>query len=131
MGYRARSPAWYRSHLFVGSQRRRSGRARVARVSGRGGDKADVRHFKFDAGYCEVNWYKHCVAIGLSRGFFEPLEATAIAGLGKPTSRTTHGGVSFVAIDPTSGRAGEGLQRIWAGMADPGATALYRSDDVG
>ena len=54
-----------------------------------------------------------------------------VAGLGKPASRTTHGGVSFVAIDPTSGRAGEGSQRIWAGIADPGATALYRSDDAG
>ena len=54
-----------------------------------------------------------------------------LAGLGKPTSRTTHGGVSFVAIDPTSGRAGGGSQRLWAGIADPGATALYRSDDAG
>ena len=54
-----------------------------------------------------------------------------VAGLGKPLSRTTHGGVSFVAIDPTSGRPGEGSRRIWAGMADAGAANLYRSDDAG
>jgi hypothetical protein len=38
-----------------------------------------VRHFTFDAGYREVNWVKNCVAVGLSSGFFEPLEATGIA----------------------------------------------------
>ncbi|MBA14829.1 MAG: tryptophan halogenase [Sphingomonas sp.] len=37
-----------------------------------------TRHFRFDAGYREVNWHKNCVAIGLSSGFFEPLEATGI-----------------------------------------------------
>ncbi len=46
---------------------------------GAGGDDAEVRHFKFDAGYREVNWVKNCVAVGLSSGFFEPLEATGIA----------------------------------------------------
>ncbi len=54
-----------------------------------------------------------------------------VAGLGKPASRTTHGGVSFVAIDPTSGRPGEVSRRLWAGVADPGAATLYRSDDAG
>jgi len=51
-------------------------------------------------------------------------------GLGRPDRRTSHGGVSFVAIDPTSGTAGAS-QRIWAGIADPGGPALYRSDDGG
>jgi len=51
-------------------------------------------------------------------------------GLGRPERRTSHGGVSFVAIDPTSGKAGAS-QRIWAGIADPGGPALYRSDDGG
>ena len=40
--------------------------------------KLDCRRFRFDAGYREVNWYKNCVAVGLSSGFFEPLEATGI-----------------------------------------------------
>lgn len=38
----------------------------------------EVRKFRFNAGYRETNWHKNCVAIGLSSGFFEPLEATGI-----------------------------------------------------
>jgi glycine/D-amino acid oxidase-like deaminating enzyme len=38
----------------------------------------EARHFRFEAGYREINWRKNCVAIGLSSGFFEPLEATGI-----------------------------------------------------
>ena len=37
-----------------------------------------VRKIGFNAGYREINWRKNCVAIGLSSGFFEPLEATGI-----------------------------------------------------
>lgn len=54
-----------------------------------------------------------------------------VTGLGAPAARRTHGGVSFVAVDPTSGGAGGGSRRIWAGVADPGAAALYRSEDGG
>lgn len=54
-----------------------------------------------------------------------------VRGLGRPAPRTTHGGVSFVAIDPTGGSEGRGSRRIWAGVADPGETHLYRSDDGG
>ena len=42
------------------------------------GAKQDVRKIRFEAGYRETNWHKNCVAIGLSSGFFEPLEATGI-----------------------------------------------------
>jgi hypothetical protein len=38
----------------------------------------ETRQFRFEAGYRETNWHKNCVAIGLSSGFFEPLEATGI-----------------------------------------------------
>ena len=34
--------------------------------------------FSFNAGYLETPWVKNCIAIGLSSGFIEPLEATAI-----------------------------------------------------
>ena len=54
-----------------------------------------------------------------------------VHGLGRPQPRTSHGGVAFVAIDPTSGGAGTGSRRIWAGVADPGASSLYRTDDGG
>jgi tryptophan halogenase len=34
--------------------------------------------FKFNAGYFNETWINNCVAIGLSSGFIEPLEATSI-----------------------------------------------------
>jgi len=34
--------------------------------------------FKFKAGYYETPWTNNCIAIGLSAGFIEPLEATSI-----------------------------------------------------
>ncbi|HEY0685888.1 MAG TPA: tryptophan halogenase family protein [Steroidobacter sp.] len=45
---------------------------------GKAGDALPARLIKFNAGYREINWKKNCVAIGLSSGFFEPLEATGI-----------------------------------------------------
>jgi tryptophan halogenase len=37
-----------------------------------------ARKIRFEAGYRETSWHRNCVAIGLSSGFFEPLEATGI-----------------------------------------------------
>lgn len=37
-----------------------------------------TRVIRFDPGYRETQWVKNCVAVGLSAGFFEPLEATGI-----------------------------------------------------
>ena len=37
-----------------------------------------VNTFNFDAGRYEKTWIKNCIAIGLSAGFVEPLEATSI-----------------------------------------------------
>ena len=45
---------------------------------GKASDGLTARKIRFDAGYREINWKKNCVAIGLSSGFFEPLEATGI-----------------------------------------------------
>ncbi|MBB6254635.1 tryptophan halogenase family protein [Nitrospirillum iridis] len=41
------------------------------------GDKT-ARTFRFEAGYRAEPWVRNCVAIGLSSGFFEPLESTGI-----------------------------------------------------
>jgi flavin-dependent dehydrogenase len=41
-------------------------------------ERLDTRKIRFEGGYRETNWVKNCVAIGLSSGFFEPLEATGI-----------------------------------------------------
>lgn len=50
----------------------------LRRYLGAQGETATTRRLQFNAGYREVNWYKNCVAVGLSSGFFEPLEATGI-----------------------------------------------------
>ncbi|MFL2856748.1 MAG: tryptophan halogenase family protein [Pseudohongiellaceae bacterium] len=39
---------------------------------------AEARHLKMKVGRTEQTWCKNCVAIGLSQGFIEPLEATAL-----------------------------------------------------
>ncbi|WP_066808529.1 tryptophan halogenase family protein [Sphingomonas asaccharolytica] len=41
-------------------------------------EQLETRKIRFEGGYRETNWVKNCVAIGLSSGFFEPLEATGI-----------------------------------------------------
>jgi tryptophan 7-halogenase len=43
---------------------------------GQPGHALTARKIRFQPGYREVSWKKNCVAIGLSSGFFEPLEAT-------------------------------------------------------
>jgi tryptophan halogenase len=41
-------------------------------------DKLNVKEIEFTAGHREKFWHKNCVAIGLSAGFLEPLEAAAL-----------------------------------------------------
>lgn len=42
------------------------------------GDETDVRHLKMKVGQVDKHWEKNCLAVGLSQGFIEPLEATAL-----------------------------------------------------
>ncbi|WP_041522573.1 tryptophan halogenase family protein [Gilvimarinus agarilyticus] len=39
----------------------------------------DARHLTMKVGRAEKHWEKNCLAVGLSQGFIEPLEATALA----------------------------------------------------
>lgn len=41
-------------------------------------ETVEVRHLKMKVGRVEQHWYKNCLAVGLSQGFIEPLEATAL-----------------------------------------------------
>jgi tryptophan halogenase len=41
-------------------------------------DSLNARQLKLNVGYREVQWVKNCVAVGLSGGFLEPLEASGI-----------------------------------------------------
>lgn len=42
------------------------------------GDDGEARHLTMRVGRTQRTWVKNCVAIGLSQGFIEPLEATAL-----------------------------------------------------
>lgn len=42
------------------------------------GDKIKANHLKMKIGRVEKHWHRNCVAVGLSQGFIEPLEATAL-----------------------------------------------------
>lgn len=41
-------------------------------------DKANIREIRFKTGYRQQFWKQNCVAIGLSSGFLEPLEASSL-----------------------------------------------------
>lgn len=41
-------------------------------------DEANIRKISFEPGHREKFWHKNCVAIGMSAGFIEPLEASAL-----------------------------------------------------
>ncbi len=45
---------------------------------GAAADDLTPRMLKLDVGYRETHWIKNCVAVGLSGGFIEPLEASGI-----------------------------------------------------
>lgn len=45
---------------------------------GEGSDNLETRKITFKVGHREVFWKKNCVAVGLSAGFLEPLEASAL-----------------------------------------------------
>jgi hypothetical protein len=59
------------------------------------------------------------------------VDAFPHAGLGVPEGRDAHGGVSFVVFAPSSQDSQEASRTIFAGVADPRAEGLYRSDDAG
>ena len=42
-------------------------------------DLPTPRHLRFTPGYRQRFWHRNCVAVGLSAGFIEPLEASALA----------------------------------------------------
>lgn len=48
-------------------------------ATGAPAERGTPRPIRFDPGYRERFWVRNCVAIGLSSGFIEPLEASALA----------------------------------------------------
>ncbi len=50
----------------------------VERTAGQRLDALEPRRIAFEPGHREVFWHRNCVAVGLSAGFLEPLEASAL-----------------------------------------------------
>ena len=68
----------YSSAHTSGEEAERALRAYVAQ-SGGPHDCPSPRRIGFEPGYRERFWHRNCVAVGLSAGFIEPLEASALA----------------------------------------------------
>lgn len=66
-------------------------------------DAGAARKLSFEPGYHSEFWHKNCVAIGLSAGFIEPLEASALAlvelsvGMLSDEMPATHGALEYAA----------------------------------
>lgn len=54
-------------------------RRHIERTGGELRNDASPRKISFNPGYRDRFWHRNCVAIGLSAGFIEPLEASALA----------------------------------------------------
>lgn len=66
---------------YVYSSRHSSGEQAEATLRRYLGDAAagiEARELRFETGYRERQWVGNCIAVGLSAGFFEPLESTGI-----------------------------------------------------
>ncbi|MDX1570119.1 MAG: tryptophan halogenase family protein [Xanthomonadales bacterium] len=50
----------------------------ISATSGQSGKQYDLRKISFRPGHREVFWHQNCVAVGMSSGFLEPLEASAL-----------------------------------------------------
>jgi hypothetical protein len=48
-------------------------------IGAKSAEKLTLKKLKFAPGYYQKFWHKNCLAIGLSAGFIEPLEASALA----------------------------------------------------
>jgi 2-polyprenyl-6-methoxyphenol hydroxylase-like FAD-dependent oxidoreductase len=51
----------------------------AASMGQQGADRAEFRQLSFEPGHRATFWHKNCVAVGMSAGFIEPLEASALA----------------------------------------------------
>lgn len=52
----------------------------IKEIKNKYGDVQIIKKFNFNAGHYKESWIKNCIAIGLSSGFLEPMEATTMHG---------------------------------------------------
>lgn len=68
----------YSSAHTTDEQAERDLRAYVSPALGENAESAPLRRIPIDPGHRERFWHKNCVAVGMSAGFLEPLEASAL-----------------------------------------------------
>jgi tryptophan halogenase len=71
-------------------------------IVGKYGDVQFVKQFSFDPGAFKNIWISNCVAVGLSAGFIEPLEATSLMQTATTLNRVFHEDVNI--LDPGPNR---------------------------
>ena len=64
---------------FTSSQQAQDTLANYLDSTGVNSQDLDFRELSFSPGYRDKFWHKNCLAIGMSAGFIEPLEASALA----------------------------------------------------
>ena len=76
----------------------------------------EARHLKMKVGRVEKHWHRNCLAVGLSQGFIEPLEATALnvvcSTVDDFIATVGADGFSEVGRDAFNDRANEKFERI-------------------
>jgi tryptophan 7-halogenase len=82
-------------------------------------DLPEARKLGFDPGHRETFWHRNCLAIGLSAGFLEPLEASALALIEySATFLRDQLPATRAAIDIVARRFNAGHQYRWARIID-------------
>ena len=67
------------SRAHAGEEEARAALQRYLDATGAPEERPEPRLIQFDPGYRRQFWVRNCVAVGLSAGFIEPLEASALA----------------------------------------------------
>lgn len=68
----------YSSSHSTDEQAERELRNYIRETTGKNADDFELRKIPINPGHREKFWHRNCVAIGMSSGFLEPLEATAL-----------------------------------------------------
>ena len=69
---------WGNGYVYSSSHSDAEQAERELRDHCRAGESAEARHLKMRVGRLQRHWSHNCLAVGLSQGFIEPLEATAL-----------------------------------------------------
>jgi tryptophan 6-halogenase len=97
----------YSSHFCTADQAEHELRERLGLLE----SATPARHLKMKIGRVTKHWNKNCVAIGLSQGFIEPLEATALLFIQQTAAAFTaalqHGDLSEAAREKFNARVNE------------------------